>query len=128
MNRIYTGEPGVMLNREQLRDLVVDAIEDVKGVDIRVIDVQDKSSVTDIMIIASGNTARQVKALADNVVEKAKHAGVQPLGVEGEVHGEWALVDLGDIVVHIMQPAIRDFYNLEKLWGEDSPTAAQKQQ
>jgi ribosome-associated protein len=117
-----------MLNREQLRDLVVDAIEDVKGVDIRVIDVQDKSNVTDIMIIASGNTARQVKALADNVVEKAKHAGVQPLGVEGEVHGEWALVDLGDIVVHIMQPAIRDFYNLEKLWGEDSPAAAQKQQ
>ena len=116
------------MNREQLRDLVVDAIEDVKGVDIRVIDVQDKSSVTDIMIIASGNTARQVKALADNVVEKAKHSGVQPLGVEGEVHGEWALVDLGDIVVHIMQPAIRDFYNLEKLWGEDSPTAAQKQQ
>jgi ribosome-associated protein len=128
VSRIYTGESGVMLNREQLRDLVVDAIEDVKGVDIRVIDVQDKSNVTDIMIIASGNTARQVKALADNVVEKAKHAGVQPLGVEGEVHGEWALVDLGDIVVHIMQPAIRDFYNLEKLWGEDSPTAAQKQQ
>jgi ribosome-associated protein len=127
VNRIYTGDSGVILNREQLRDLVVDAIEDVKGIDIRIIDVQDKSSVTDIMIIASGNTARQVKALADNVVEKAKHAGVQPLGVEGEVHGEWALVDLGDIVVHIMQPAIRDFYNLEKLWGEDSPTAAQKQ-
>jgi ribosome-associated protein len=128
MSRIYTGEFGVMLNREQLRDLVVDAIEDVKGVDIRVFDVQDKSNVTDIMIIASGNTARQVKALTDNVVEKAKHAGVQPLGVEGEIHGEWALVDLGDIVVHIMQPAIRDFYNLEKLWGEDSPAAAQKQQ
>ena len=128
MNRSYTGESGVMLNREQLRDLVVEAIEDVKGVDIRVLDVHDKSSVTDIMIIASGNTARQVKALADNVVEKAKHAGVQPLGVEGETHGEWALVDLGDIVVHIMQPAIRDFYNLEKLWGEDSPTVAQKQQ
>jgi ribosome-associated protein len=128
MNRNYTGESGVMLNREQLRDLVVEAIEDVKGVDIRVLDVHDKSSVTDIMIIASGNTARQVKALADNVVEKAKHAGVQPLGVEGETHGEWALVDLGDIVVHIMQPAIRDFYNLEKLWGEDSPTVAQKQQ
>ena len=115
------------MDREQLRDLVVNAIEDVKGIDIRVIDVQDKSSVTDIMIIASGNTARQVKALADNVVEKAKHAGVQPLGVEGETHGEWALVDLGDIVVHIMQPAIRDFYNLEKLWGEDSPAAVQKQ-
>ncbi|MDX1823364.1 MAG: ribosome silencing factor [Thiohalomonadales bacterium] len=117
-----------MLNREQLRDLVVDAIEDVKGADIRVIDVQGKSSVTDIMIVVSGNTARQVKALADNVVEKAKHAGIQPLGVEGETHGEWALVDLGDIVVHIMQPSIRDFYNLEKLWGDGSPAVIQKQQ
>ena len=115
-----------MLNREQLRDLVVNAIEDVKGIDIRVFDVQDKSSVTDIMIIASGNSARQVKALADNVTAKAKHAGVQPLGVEGEVHGEWALVDLGDVVVHVMQPAVRDFYNLEKLWGEDSPAAMHK--
>lgn len=115
-----------MLNREQLRDLVVNAIEDVKGVDIRVLDVQDKSSVTDIMVIASGNTARQVKALADNVIEKAKHVGVQPIGVEGEVHGEWALVDLGDIVVHVMQPAVRDFYNLEKLWGDDSPAAVHK--
>jgi len=103
---------------------VIDALQDVKGIDIRVIDVQDKSSVTDVMVVASGNTARQVKALADSVVEKAKQAGVRPLGVEGEEHGEWILVDLGDLVVHIMQPAVRDFYNLEKLWGEESPAAA----
>lgn len=103
---------------------MIDALQDVKGIDIRVIDVQDKSSVTDVMVVASGNTARQVKALADSVVEKAKQAGVRPLGVEGEEHGEWILVDLGDLVVHIMQPAVRDFYNLEKLWGEESPAAA----
>jgi len=111
------------LEREKLKQVVIDALEDIKGVDIRVLDVEGKSSVTDIMIIASGNTARQVKALADNVIEKAKEAGVRPLGVEGTEHGEWILVDLGDIVVHIMQPSVRDFYNLEKLWGEESPAA-----
>jgi ribosome-associated protein len=112
------------LNIEQLKQLVIEALEDVKGVDIRVFDVRDKSSVTDVMVVASGNTARQVKALADNVAEKAKLAGVRPLGMEGEQHGEWILVDLGDLVVHIMQPSVRDFYNLEKLWGEDSPATA----
>ncbi|MCG6887498.1 MAG: ribosome silencing factor [Proteobacteria bacterium] len=114
------------MNIEQLKQLVIEALEDVKGVDIRVFDVQDKSSVTDMMVVASGNTARQVKALADSVVEKAKQAGVRPLGMEGEQFGEWVLVDLGDLVVHIMQPSVRDFYNLEKLWGEDSPAAAHK--
>lgn len=114
-----------MLNTEQLSELVIDALEDIKAIDIRVLDVRGKSSVTDLMVIASGNTARQVKALSDNVVVKAKQAGVKPLGVEGEVQGEWALVDLGDVVVHIMQPSIRDFYNLEKLWGEASPGAGQ---
>ncbi|MGD8483932.1 MAG: ribosome silencing factor [Thioalkalispiraceae bacterium] len=113
------------MNTEQLRDLVVDALEDIKAIDIRVLDVRGKSSVTDIMVVASGNTARQVKALSDNVVMKAKQAGVKPLGVEGEQQGEWALVDLGDVVVHVMQPAIRDFYNLEKLWGDESPKASE---
>ena len=114
-----------MLDTEQLRDLVIDALEDIKAIDIRVLDVRGKSSVTDIMVIASGNTARQVKALTDNVVVKAKESGSKPLGVEGEVQGEWALVDLGDVVVHIMQPSIRDFYNLEKLWGDESPGVEQ---
>lgn len=114
------------MNGEELKQLVIDAIEDVKGIDIKVLDVRDQSSVTDVMVIASGNTARQVKAISDNVIEKAKAAGVRPLGVEGEQHAEWVLVDLGDVVAHIMQPSIRDFYNLEKLWGEASPTAAEK--
>ncbi|MFO8024209.1 ribosome silencing factor [Thiohalophilus sp.] len=114
------------MNGEQLKQLVVDAIEDVKGVDVKILDVSGQSSVTDVMVIASGNTARQVKAIADNIIEKAKAAGVKPLGVEGEQHAEWVLVDLGDVVAHIMQPSIRDFYNLEKLWGETSPSAAEK--
>lgn len=114
------------MNIEVEKQLIVDAIEDVKGFDIKVLNVMGKSSVTDVMVIATGNTARQVKAIASNVVEKAKQAGLQPIGVEGEQHAEWVLVDLGDIVVHVMQPAIRDFYNLEKLWGEESPAAVKK--
>ena len=110
------------MNTEELQALVIDALEDIKATDIRVLNVQGKSTVTDIMIIASGNTARQVKSLTNNVVVKSKEAGIAPLGVEGEDLGEWALVDLGDIVVHVMQPSIRDFYNLEKLWGEESPS------
>ncbi|MDH5178800.1 MAG: ribosome silencing factor [Gammaproteobacteria bacterium] len=112
------------MEAEMLQKIVIDALEDVKGRDIRVIDVRDKTSVTDIMVVVTGNTARQVKALVDSVVVKVKEHDVKPIGVEGEMHGEWALVDLGDIVVHVMQPSIRDFYNLEKLWGEDSPSAA----
>ncbi len=113
-----------MMEIEQLQALVIDALEDVKAIDIKVLDVRDKTSVTDVLVIASGNTARQVKALVNSVVVKAKEAGIKPIGTEGEQQGEWALVDLGDVVVHIMQPSIRDFYNLEKLWGEDSPQAA----
>lgn len=113
------------MNVEQLKELVVDALEDRKGVDIKVLDVQGKSSVTDILVIASGNSSRQVKALADSVVEKAKQNGVQPLGTEGQEESSWVLVDLGDVVVHVMLPETRDFYNLEKLWGEDTPGEAQ---
>ena len=110
------------MNSKQLCDLAIEALEDVKGIDIRVLDVIDKSSVTDIMIFASGSTSRQVKALANSVADKAKKAGSPALGLEGDETNEWVLVDLGDVVVHVMQPSIREFYNLEKLWGEDSPT------
>jgi len=104
---------------EGVSKVVIDALEDIKAQDIRQLDVTGRSSFTDRMIIASGNTTRQVVALANNVVEKAKHAGFMPLGVEGETPGEWVLIDLGDVVVHIMVPQIRDFYNLEKLWAVD---------
>ena len=109
------------MNSEQLKQLVVDALEDRKGVDVKILDVRGKSSFTDILVIAGGNSSRQVKALADSVVEKAKANGVQPLGIEGETESSWVLVDLGDVVVHVMLPDTRDFYNLEKLWGEDTP-------
>jgi len=113
-----------MLEIEELTRVVTHAIEDVKGIDLKVLDVKGKTSVADTMIIVSGNTSRQVRAIANNLIMEVKKAGHPPLGVEGEEYGEWALVDLGDVIVHIMQPSIRDFYNLEKLWGEDSPATA----
>ncbi len=109
------------MNSKELCELAVTALEDIKGIDIKILDVVSKSSVTDIMVFASGNTARQVKALANSVADKAKKAGMPALGIEGDDSNEWVLVDLGDVVVHVMQPSIREFYNLEKLWGEDSP-------
>ncbi len=114
------------MNTKELCELAVEALEDIKGIDIKILDVIDKSSVTDIMIFASGNTSRQVKALANSVADKAKKAGSPALGIEGDDSNEWVLVDLGDVVVHVMQPSIREFYNLEKLWGEDSPTNSRR--
>lgn len=102
---------------EQLKALVIDALEDRKGVDIKVVDVRGKSNVTDIMVICTGTSNRQVRALADGVAVKAKENGVQPLGIEGDKNSEWVLVDLGDVVVHVMQAETREFYNLEKLWS-----------
>ncbi len=109
------------MNTEQLKKIVVDALEDMKGIDIKVLDVSDKSSVTDILVIGSGTSTRQIRALAESVREKAKEQGCQPMGVEGDENSGWVLVDLGDVVVHVMLPETRDFYNLEKLWGEDAP-------
>ena len=109
------------MNTEELLKVVIDALEDIKAVDIRVLDVRDRTGITDIMVIASGKTDRQTRSLAANVVEKAKAAGVRPLGTEGERTGDWVLVDLGDVVVHVFRPEVRSFYNLEKLWSEDAP-------
>ncbi|NJN45256.1 MAG: ribosome silencing factor [Candidatus Competibacteraceae bacterium] len=102
---------------EALKSLVVTALEELKAVDLKVLDVRNIAGFTDLMVIASGTSDRHVKALADKLVEKCKQAGVRPLGVEGEREAEWVLVDIGDVVVHIMKPDIRDFYNLEKLWS-----------
>jgi len=105
------------INLQQLEKLVVDALEDIKGRDIEVLNTSPLTSLFDRMIIASGDSSRQVKALARNVHDKAHAAGATILSCEGEDAGEWVLVDLGDVVVHVMQPAVRHHYNLEELWG-----------
>jgi ribosome silencing factor RsfS/YbeB/iojap len=110
---------------DRLRSLVLAALDDLKARDIREIDVREKSSVTDLLVVASGTSSRHVKSIADEVVKKAKKAGLPPIGVEGQREAEWVLVDLGDIVVHVMLPRTREFYGLERLWtvGDDMPTA-----
>jgi ribosome-associated protein len=100
-----------------LVDIAIDALEDVKGINIVSMDVTELTDVMDTLVVASGNSNRQVKALADNVVEECKKAGFQPIGVEGMEGSEWVLVDLGDVVVHVMLPETRAFYELEKLWA-----------
>ncbi len=106
-----------MLNIEEKTQAVVAALEDIKANDITVLDTSKLSSLFERMVIASAQSTRQTKALADNVVEKLKQRGEPVLGVEGEDPGEWILVDLGDVVVHLMQPAVRAYYNLEELWN-----------
>lgn len=100
----------------QLVKLVVDALEDVKGHDIEVIDTQALSSLFERMVIASGDSNRQTRALAKHVFDKVREANVTVVGLEGEQTGEWVLLDLGGVVVHIMLPAVRSYYNLEELW------------
>ena len=95
---------------------VHEALAELKAKDIVEIDVRGKSSVADFMLIASGTSSRHVKSIADEVVRFAKQLGVMPLGVEGEREAEWVLVDLGDMIVHVMQPSTRAYYNLEELW------------
>src|SRR5919206_2216409 len=100
--------------------VVVEALEDIKGRDILVYNTARMPSMFERVVIASGDSTRQVKALADNVQEKVKENGARVYGVEGEKVGEWVLVDLGDVVVHIMHPTVREFYNLEEVWGGKS--------
>ncbi len=109
------------MQAEQLRRIAEQALDEIKARDVVALDTSKMTSLFDCMIVASAESARQTKALARNVAEKIKAAGGSVLGVEGEQTGEWVLVDLGDVVVHIMQPAIREYYNLEQLWGGNAP-------
>ena len=108
---------------EALLATVRAAVEEIKAKDVVEIDVRGKSSVCDFMVVASGTSTRHVKAVADEVVRFAKKLDVMPLGVEGEREAEWVLVDLGDVVVHVMLPRVREFYALERLWsvGDQPP-------
>src|SRR5690554_18490 len=106
------------LKTDSLKTLVLDALDDLKAKDVALLDVSRLTSVTDLMIVASGTSTRHVAALANNVVERVKAEGIQPLGVEGEAGADWVLVDLGDLVVHVMLPETRALYDLERLWAD----------
>ena len=112
------------MQTRQLLKIVIGALEERKAEDIRVLDVHTLTDVTDFMVIASGRSGRQVAAIAEEVVTSAKRSGVKPLGTEGAREAEWVLVDLGDVVVHVMRPEVRDFYQLEKLWTDRSEERA----
>jgi ribosome-associated protein len=107
---------------DKLVKTAVDALDDIKGRDIAVLDVRKLTSLFDKIVIASADSTRQAKALSNHVQEKIKAAGARVYGVEGEQAGEWVLVDLGAVVVHIMQPAVRQYYNLEELWAPPRKT------
>ena len=102
---------------EALKHLVVDALDDIKGIEIVTLDVEGQTDIADFMVVASGTTNRQVKALTDSVVVKAKAAGYTVNGVEGDDNSEWVLIDLGDVICHVMLPKVREFYDLERLWS-----------
>lgn len=104
---------------DELKQLAMDALEDLKAEDITVLDVKDKTTVTDWIYVVTGSSSRHVKSIANSVVVAAKQANKPPLGVEGEAEGEWVLVDLGDVIVHVMQHQVREFYDLESLWAVD---------
>lgn len=104
------------MDTQQITDLALGVLDDMKALDVRTLDVSNKSSITETMIIATGTSTRHVKSIADSLALEAKKQGFPPLGVEGEQGAEWVLIDLDDVVVHVMLQQTRDFYNLEKLW------------
>ena len=106
-----------------LEKLVLAALEDMKAVNVKLLDVRGLTDITDAMIVASGNSDRHVRAIAERVIEKARESGRRPLGVEGTRDNEWVLVDLQDVLVHVMLPRVREFYAIEQLW-ETAPTSA----
>lgn len=105
------------MDSEQLRDLVVSALEETKAKDTVILDVRKMTTVTDYMVVASGTSNRHVRALADAVADASRERGHRPQGIEGANGGEWVLLDLQDVLVHVMLPRVREFYNLEKLWS-----------
>ncbi len=109
------------MNSEQVRTLVEEALDDLKAINVVTMDVSELTDVMDYLVIASGSSSRHVKSLANNVSVEVKKHGVRPLGIEGEKTGDWVLLDLGDVVVHVMLPDMRDLYDLERLWSNHPP-------
>lgn len=108
---------------EQLKELVLTTLDDMKARDVTLMDVRGKTPVTDYMVVASGTSDRHVKAIAETLAYRAKESGEPPLGTEGVNEGEWALIDLNGVVVHVMLPKVRDFYALERLWAAPAAVA-----
>lgn len=108
------------MQAEELKDIVIAALEDLKAKDISVFDVTDRTSVTDFMIVASGTSGRHLRSMAESVIQDLKERGIREAKVEGGDSNDWVLVDLGDVVLHVMMPATREFYDLERLW-RDAP-------
>ena len=106
------------MKANKLRDLVINALDELKGINLVCLEVSEMTDLCDYMIVVSGNSQRQVKALAENVVNRCREKRVRPLGIEGETPGDWVLIDLADVVVHVMLPRTREFYDLERLWGK----------
>ncbi|KPV97756.1 Ribosomal silencing factor RsfS [Pseudoalteromonas sp. P1-9] len=105
------------MDPRELLDFVIDKADDIKAVDITTLDLTDKSSITDYMVVCSGTSKRHVQSIANNVALEAKAQGIEIIGTEGQQEGEWVLLDLGDVVLHVMQESAREFYQLEKLWS-----------
>ncbi|MBM7070483.1 ribosome silencing factor [Shewanella sp. OPT22] len=103
----------------ELRDFIIDKVDDLKAKDIISLDVQDKSTITDYMVICSGTSKTHVKSIAEYIALETKNAGFPPVGIEGRSGSEWVLVDMGDVILHVMQDQTRDFYQLEKLWSDN---------
>ncbi len=115
------------MNNKKIIDSILETLDGAKAVDVIVFEVSKLTSISDYMIIASGRSGRQVNSIAEKVIETAKEKGLKPLGTEGKKEGDWVLVDLGDIIVHVMHPDTREYYQLEKLWSAETLEAEQSE-